>query len=509
MIQSLRLLLLLLIGGSSVTAQQKVAELTAPSDFSTHSDAVGYYNKYNRHFVLCQQNGDSLYRVLCDSALHIVSKYAVWSKERAYRKKKKYQKRIFVCDLATAEHHYEVYQQDQELFVYWLNFKGGTDQLTATVSIKSTYADESLLAVMAAGQQLRYLTHSKKQNTLLLYSCSPANGSTVKAVFPLPKTNLSAAEIKNYNEEVKLKLANDMVNFSVERMDGPNIISAPYENRIFYNDEQAYLLLKMPYNIGYYVMRVLFNEGTLTQKNLFVNSLQEDYYCGDPEKEKVLSATMADTVLMVNNNNAENLQLHFFNAVTLAPLQSYNVNITDSIHTIVQSKLKQKGSYGSEKELKELENKKLYFRRKHSGYHCLSVSALSRDAMVLTTGSYVETGSVGKTLLSLTSMGFSYIGLSMPGNGFSAFLVSDYLSAIQRVQKVKYRYLYTHAKFSRTDFKPVGQTEVYSFVDVLNEQLTDGRYNLPSSFFVQRGNTYLVGVLNKESGRFELLKYAD
>jgi hypothetical protein len=75
--------------------------------------------------------------------------------------------------------------------------------------------------------------------------------------------------------------------------------------------------------------------------------------------------------------------------------------------------------------------------------------------------------------------------------------------------EVKQQALYTHAKFSRTDFTPVGQTEVYSFVDVLNEQLTDGRYNLPSSFFVQRGNTCLVGVLNKESGSFELLKYAD
>jgi hypothetical protein len=488
-------------------AQPKVAELQAPAGFSDNNDAAGYYNKYNHRLVFCQQKDDTLYRLMCDSGFRILGQYRVANNEIAYRYKKKQKKRIFLTDLAAADYQYEIYQQEKQLFVYRLNFEAAADQLTATLTTNSTYADESVLAIMPSGQQLRYLTHSKKQNTLLLYTCNPADGSTAKVAFEMPKTNLSEDEVKRYNSEVKLKLANDMLDFAVERMDEPNVLGTPLDNRIFFDERQAYLLVKMPYNIGYYVIQILFNEGTMTQKNLFINSLQEDYYCGDIDKKKVLTATIADAVLIVGNNNAENLQFHFFNATTLAPLQSYNVNIADSLQTVVHSKLKQKGTWGSEKEIKELDNEKLYFRRKHTGSQSLSVAAYNSETLVLTSGSLIETGSPVKTLLTLASIGLGAFGMVTINTG--ARMLSDYLTVIRNGLKAKFKHLYTHAKFSRADFRPAGQANVTSFLDVIHEQLTDQRFNKPSSFFIQQGGTYYVGVFNKQSGFLELLKYTD
>ena len=486
------------------SAQQKIAEIKAPPGFLGSNDAVGYYNKYSHRFVLCQQKGDSLFRTLYDSGFHSISQYSVLNKEITYRQKKKQKKRNFLTDLAAGDQQYEVYRQDKQLYIYKLNFEAGADQLTATITTGGTYADENLLAIMASGGQLRYMTHSKKENILLLYNCNPADGSTQKVLFNLPKTNLSDAEVQRYNSEIKLKLAKDMTDFSVSPMDKPNLASMPLDNHIFFDDRQAFLMVKMPYNIGYHVMRVLFNEGTITQKNLFINTLQEDYYCGDLDMKKALTVTIIDSMLIVGNNNAVNLQLHFFNAATLAPLASYNVNVTDSIKTIIHSKLKQKGTWGSQKESKELENAELYFRRKNTGHQYISVSARKKGKMTITSGSFIETGGTLQLFLTLTSMAFNVYAIVSPSS-FTVFLPD--FSELLFEGGGRFRYLYTHSEFSMADLKPAGQTNVSNFLDVVNEQLTGKKFNQPSCFFIQQDGTYYVGLFDKLTGFFEVLKY--
>jgi hypothetical protein len=498
-------LFLFLACSIACNAQQKIAEITAPAGFSDNNDAAGYYNKYNQRFILCQQKDDTLYRLMYDTAFHLISKYNCYNKEVTYRLKKKQKRQSFVTDLAADNYHYEVYQQGNRLFVYRLNFEAGTDQLAATIVINSSLPDESMLAIMTSGKQLRYMTHSRKENTLLLYTFNPADNTTAKTLFRMPKTNLTDAEIKQYNSEVKLNLAKSMSDFAVQRSDQPNVTSVPSDNRIFYDDNQVFLLLKMPYNLGYYVMQVLFKEGTMTGHNLFINSLQEDYYCGDMEKKKALSVAVTDSVLIVANNNAVNLQLYFFNATTLRTLKSYNVNVTDSIHTIIHSKLKQKGTWGSQKEIKELSNAELYYRRKSAGSHYLSVSALTKEAIVLTSGSFVETGGALSTFLSLGSIGLGVFNMAIT-NGANLF-VPDMFGFVYG-GKGKFKYLYTHSKFLKSNFEPVGQTNITSFLDIINEQITGEKFSKPGSFFIQQNETYYTGLFNKQSGYFELLKFA-
>ncbi|MEI9958609.1 MAG: hypothetical protein WDM90_20400 [Ferruginibacter sp.] len=267
-------------------------------------------------------------------------------------------------------------------------------------------------------------------------------------------------------------------------------------NQLFYDENKIYIVLNTPYKTGVHLLELNPQNGTSSFTNFLINKTAPDDR--STYRENFVSATAFDSLFIIQNSTTTSLEYYFYNIKSKQLLQHYKATTDDSFYTIVNSSLKQSGTYGSKNEDKEINNERLFMRRKNKGTLFLKAFKTDNDSLLISFGSYNPTEGVGGTLLSFATMGLSSMLLYNPANFFQ---FTPYLTTSRN------KFLFAYSKFCLSSLQPSTATNIET---VLNKLVTDKKIEglkKESSFIIDKKNQLFIGIFDKEKNKYLINRY--
>ncbi len=457
------------------------------------ADAVGYFNPHSNMFVLEQQNKGIITRMLYDTLFNLQKKYTVPADSISFSEKSR--KPIFLKEYCTAEHTFEIYANNKGIEIWQLDFEKGTEQKTASLALQEHYKDERIIAILPGSEKVSFLTYSPKQEKLFLYNYFPGKSFFLQRDFTLPEQSLTKEEIKERGKFLAVKYPGSLGGLFVSDLKNPSNYQVSAANQLLYNDTAIFILLRTPYNAGVHLLQLNRDNGNVSFKNFLINKINPDKI--NTPVEKIPIATAYDSLLIIQNSNAGMLEYSMYHLNTKQLIIKHEAEGDNSLHSLVQSDLRQIGTYGSKDEEKELTNERRFLRRKNKGVLFMKAIKEDNDSLLLTFGSFIETEGLSGTLLSLAT---SNIGVYFY-TPIGIFVVVPYLTLSRN------KFLFAHSKFSLQTLQPSLAANLTTPIDKIASDKKIDDLERGSSFIIERDKKLYVGVFNKEKDKYEVFIY--
>ena len=206
-------------------------------------------------------------------------------------------------------------------------------------------------------------------------------------------------------------------------------------------------------------------------------------------------ATAYDSLLIIQNSSPKIFEYYYYNIINGKLITKFETKPDNSLYSLVHSPLQQIGSFGSSSEEKELDNEKLFIKRKNSGFPFITGEPVG-DSLVLTFGSFVPTQGAEGMLLSFATMGF--------GMGAGIGVAIGDIRIIPYLTSSRNKFLYAHSKFSLKGLQPSIANNTRTYLDdfLADNKLKDlGKSN---SFLLELPGKLIFGLYNKETKKYAM-----
>lgn len=486
----LRFLLLSVLYFNLTSAQTPVAILPAPRGFNENGTVAGCFNPISRSFTISFQSHRNITRTLYDSAFQLQSQYSMPTNKLSYSSKGA-NKVHFFSSFITGTSTLDVFVGNKEVLIYKPDFTSKNDSLVYHFRIGNANKDEKLLAILPEESVLFILTYSKKLSKLFCYRWE-AEKKTRKSEFLLPETNHEDQLFTGYQPYSKFNVPRQLSSVVINHTNRPSPISSASNCMIYYDSTRIILLMDIPLKMGVFLIELNAEAGTINTHNFFINPY-ENYDPFEAVRMKYPVAAIFGDVLIVNNASAETLEYIFYDLKTRAEIKRYTTTI-DSLSTLIHSPLKQKGTFASRREGKELDNKRLFLERRNRGELFLTVSKAGRDHFVLTTGSFIPTPGLESAFVSMAVLPFGYMPAVQAGLPYSGWSVLG-----------RSKIIYAHSKFS-TQLQPAQTTSVSTVLDTIMEKFQSGKDPMSKQFVINHDELYYLGSYNRQTNSFEIFR---
>ncbi len=465
--------------------------------FKADDIATSSFDSVSNIYHLNLQNGNKIYRKIYDSSFNLLSEYSFTSGEITFSEKVS-PKANFISPLCTSKGYFEIFfiNSDNGILVYKPDFAKKKDSLFAEINFEwIKKGGEKLLSIMPDFDGLKILTYSNELNALKIYQWFP--GDSIKTFsFTLPEKSLSKEEEKIYAKECRIKFRSlwdhQLVSAKIN-----SIQSLPKGNNIFYSKNRIYILFPIPYSMGIYILSIDLDKKELTAHNYFINSLKDNAGDNIYIKKNMVSMVF-DSTLVIQNSSYLRFEYLFFNINTHELLKKYSIPVEDSIYLLVHSNLAQKGTYGSRDEEKEIKNEKKIMRKTSGSFSFMNLSSKDQDSAVFTLATLKFNPGVAGTILMAATFPISPgIAITHIGN----------LQDIPYLTSSRCKLLYAHSLFNIKTLEPSKDSSVTTALDKILDTFAMRELGSNSSFFVQKNDGTLIGILNKERTLFDIFRF--
>jgi hypothetical protein len=471
--------------------QEKVAAIDPGKNFSTEDHSIGYYNPFENKFRITLQNGNVFTRFLYDSNFNLADSFSFKSKAISfnYRQNDKY---YFLTNIILEGGNYEIYTNGEKIFFREPDFKERKDKIAYEHTIKQTEDDERLLAVFPGRNEIKILSASFDKDKLFLYSWSPS-GNIVKSGFDLPESNITdAKQKKEIPKEARIKFRNYLTNLSVQ----PLKQTTPFGRSgatLYYSNDVVYILLPTPYNLGVYLIRLDLHSNEFKGTNYFVNTLK-DNAADNVNFHKSATGILYDTVLIIKNASDRVYEYYFYTINTGKQVKKYS-SVSYELKDLIHSEMKQKGSWGSANEEKDIDNYKRFVRKGGTGM--IFAASVSADSITITNLALQATTGIEGAILDFAVR----MPLAMSG-------IPSYATAlIPSLGISRNKIIYAHSRFSIKDWSLSKSTGVTTILDELLDERNAETISGSSSFFIRKDETWFLGYYSGKSKKIEVYKY--
>ena len=492
----LRLFLILftfLLFCEKVLPQQPFVSFKAPDTFKRDDFSVSYFDPISYTYHINFKTGTNITRCIYDTNFGLIQKYSLISDQITFSEKEWFGIK-FVSPICTKSGVFEIYSDQDDILIYQPDFNLKKDSLIESFRFSKKRKEERILALMPDEEDLKILTYAEKENTMKVYQWFP--GQPVKTTsFILPNSTLTKEEEKIYTKECRIKFKN-LGQLKSTRIN--SIQSLPEYNHVFYSKQKIYIVLELSFSLGRYVMDFDLNKENLITHNYFINSITINTGSNKYIKKTPVS-TVFDSILVLQNSSYYTVEFLFYNLRTQELIKKYSVPVKDSIYELMHSSFRQKGTYGSKNQEKEIENEKAFMRKIRGSFSYISISSLTQDSIVLTLASLQYTEGIGGTLLSLSTKPIGYMANIHIGN----------LQLVPYLTSRRYKLLYAHSKFNSHTLEPTSSRSVTTVLDEILDNFMSHELSSNNSFLIQRNADILMGVFNKNNGMFDVYKFVN
>ena len=474
-----------------LSAQEKVAYIKVDAGFTTSDFSVAYYDQYDKKVLVNLLDNKKFTRLRLDTNFNVVDSYSLVKADISLNPRD-FDKPRYLSEIVLQEGIYETYSNKKKVQIIKPDFLLKKDSVVFEYAIGQLAKDESLVAVFPGNNKIQILTSSFKSDKLFLTTWSPLTKDPVAVSFYLPHSNLTPQEEKETANEARIKFNKSITNLSVQPVNETSLMGTG-GSRLYYSDTLVYLLLDIPYDQGVYLMTLNLLTQSVKGDNYFVNTYADNSSMV-ASKHRIASGTLHDSLLIIKNTSDKTLEYYFYNIKNEVLLKKYKVN-TDNVETIVNSAVRQKGTWGSSKELKEFDENKKYLRKGGSGL--VTIASVAADSITLTNMSLIPTTGIAGTLLDI------FVPLQLQSLG-----VPYYATALlPPLGPSRVKMVYFHSKFSIKDFSPSSNKTVNTAIDNLLDDKRIETLTTNSAFVIKRNNTYYIGFYSKDSKNVEVYKY--
>lgn len=454
---------------------------------------MGYFLSHSSGYVLNLQSYGEIQRNLYDSNFkHLVS-YRTSTEPYTLVSAASFIP-VFATELSLANKVYEVYSTERKILVVYPDFENRSDSIVYTLDLKAHHKDERRLAVFPFSRGVRVISYSPKQDKLFLYQWTQDGQADTTSV-KLPESSLSDDEEEKLTKYARVKYKQSLDNMIVSSAQETSVVANAGTNSIFYNEDKVWLLSLMTSFGGYNVLEYDIRKGTLKSLNFLVNDMKKNSD-SKPETIKIPYPTISGNHLIIRNSSFYHFEYLIYDLNSGNKVNSFTAGPDESLRKLLHSNFKQKGTWLSGSDEKEIENEKAFLRKLSTGRGFVYVCEISEDSITLTTGSLKATEGMGGLLFSVaTGM------LSSMAN----FTIGDY-QIIPYLTTYRNKLSFAHSRFSLKDYQPSKSTEIASSLDRLLESFEDKRLGSTSSFVMEKLGSYFLAVYNPDSRKFEIFR---
>jgi len=453
---------------------------------------TGYYQPGLGKIIINTEHTNGITHLFYDTALNLLMQYDMADGRTLI---KNATKEFFLDKLSIQHMAFEVYAFADSAIIYKLDPEKAVDTKIASIKFRLKYADEQLIVAMPNDRGCNFLTVSLQNKKSIIYEWElQQNTATIKEI-ELPKSTLSKAEKKERGDFLEIKYKNLFYAVSARHTNKPGLFQFPAPSQLFFNDTSIYILNKLAYEAGINVFKIDIAGGTASSTNYFLNKIITD---SQAKYELVPVATVYDSLLIIQNSSPKTFEYYYYNIITGKEIARYETKPNNSLYSLVHSPLQQIGSFGSSGEEKELDNEKLFIKRKNSGFPFIT-PVLSGDSLVLTFGSLVPTQGAEGMLLSFATMGFGMaagIGVSIGDIRIIPYLTSS-----------RNKFLYAHSKFSLKGLQPSMANNVRTNLDDFLEDNKLRDLAKRNSVVIELPGILYVGLYDKKTKKYTLTKF--
>ena len=472
-------------------AQEKIATIDPGNGFYSGDQSAGYYDKYRNEYRINLQNGSYLTRLLYDINFNLADSFSYLANDISFNYTQ--EKRLyFLTNISPEGENLEVYANQYKVIFVKPDFKEKKDRRIYEHIVKQTEEDERLLAVFPAGKQVKILSVSFNKDKLFIYSWQ-AGGNITKVDFDLPESNITdPKQKKDIPKTARIKFQDQLGRLSVKPLKQTTLTGYAYK-ALYYSDDAAYILLHSPYNLGVYLMEFDLVNNRFKGTNYFVNTLKENA-SDNINLHKNATGILYDSLLIIKNASDRIYEYYFYNIKTGNLLKKHSSS-PGELKNLIHSDMKQKGSWASANEEKDIDNYKAFLRK--AGRGSIFTAAVSSDSLTITNMAIQQTTGIEGALLGV----FVPMPLNMLGIPFYVTAMLPPLGLYRN------KIIYAHSRFSVKDLSLSKSTLVTTVLDKLLDNRNAEIISRTSSFLINRDGAYFLGVYSKDSKKIEVYKY--
>jgi hypothetical protein len=478
------------------------AQLPIIDGFTEKDVAMCHYNKYQQHFVLTQTTASNTGRFLYDAAFALKSFYEYGHVDKKHRFSFQKTPLDYITAFATPTGNYEVFWQPNAYFIYAIDFEKKKDSLVVQFKLGSGSKKEKTLATLTGYGRFRLLTHTPKTNSFHLYSYQAGDTQIRVQHFPLPAKSLTAAEYKAYGDAGLVSLTEGFDDMPVTALEDNQPFTFPGNTRLYYNNEQLFIIKRMPSDLGFTLITLAEQTGSLSLKHFITNTFDE-LYSVNFEDTKYSAATIADSMLIVASSSRKKFEYRFFNIHTGNLINQQTVPLKSAPEQLFSSPLK------TAVPLKKASPAKI-MDAMYAKHKMLSVAQLGTDSTTLTFCAIkydqplTKDQKAGRAVIStlLTA------GLLLSGN-FNIYV--DYFYGLQLLPQAIETYAesvcYVHTRFNNNNWGISTGKTARTMLDNLIEYRVNELLQRPCAFLVPINSTYYVGWYNTAQKKISLVQF--
>ena len=453
---------------------------------------TGYYHPWLNQIVINVDNKNGITHFFYDTSFVLQKKYDVTDGRTLARSTKK---EFFLEKICIQNTLLEVYSFGDSIDIFRLDTDKGIDTKIASIHLRQNYDDEQTVAVMPNEKGCNILSVSLKNKKAIVYKWQIFSNSTVTKEIELPKSTLTRQELKDRGNFLEIKYKNLFYGVSARHTNGSGLFQFPSPSQLFFNDTCIYILNKISYQAGINVFKIDIAAGTANSINYFINKVITDI---QTKYISVPVATVYDSLLIIQNSSPKIFEYYYYNIITDKLITRYETKSDNSLYSLVHSPLKQLGSFGSSSEEKELDNEKLFIKRKNSGFTFITPVPIG-DSLVLTFGSFVPTQGAEGMLLSFATLGFGMVA----GIGVT---IGD-IRIIPYLTSSRNKFLYAHSKFSLKGLQPSAASNTRTCLDDFLEDNKLRDLGKSNSLLIELPGELFLGLYNKETKKYNITKF--
>jgi hypothetical protein len=361
---------------------------------------------------------------------------------------------------------------------------------------------EKTLGLLTGYGRFRVLTHTPKTNSLHLYCYSPGDTQMVVKHFPLPAKSLTPAEYKTYGDAALVDIKEGFDDMPVTALEDNKPFTFPGNTRLYFNKEQVFIVKKMPSDLGFTLITLNEQSGSLSFKHFITNTFDE-LYSVNFEDTKYSAATIADSLLIIASSSRKKFEYLFFNVNTGALISKQAVPLKEAPAQLFSSPLKTAVPLKKATPAKIMDD--MYAKHK-----MLSVAQLGTDSTILTLCAikYEQPPTksqqrVSKVLGILLTAGQMLLG---HGSIYNAELMFFNLLP-QVIETYSESVCYVHTQFAHSNLGIATTKTARTMLDNLLEYRVNELLERPCAFLVPSNGSYYVGWYNTAQKKFSLVQF--
>ncbi|MGQ0737921.1 MAG: hypothetical protein ACT4OJ_02570 [Bacteroidota bacterium] len=476
-----------------VSGQDTIAVLDPGKGFATRDYTISSYDPHTSTFRLSFQTGDDFTRLLLDTNFRVLKSYSYQSATTTFTPKK-FGRTTFWGAVTLASGVYEIFAKETTISIVKPDFANDRDSLQCSFDLRVIDKDERLLAAYPVNASIQLLTIGYKNNVLKTYNWSPGLSEPAIYTFPLPESNVDRSLYKEFPKDTRVNYKKQLVNIGVQPLRQETLMGS-YGSQLYYTDSTVHILMWVPYRLGMFVIKLDLKNNSLSSRNYQVNDLRVQAGTNN-YKIKSPDAFIYDSLLVIKNVSPISYEYLFYNVHSGNLIRKYEAT-ESTIETVVNSPIRQKGTWASKKEEKEFDKEKTYLKQ---GIGFIIPSSVSKDSITLTSIRLVATTGVGGTLLDLLVPLPFEIALAVP----------QYITVMMPpLGKSRNKIIYFHSKFEISDLEASPGKKVRTmFDDIVDDYNSETLFD-DMCFLVRKERKLLLGSYSKKDNKIQVIQYRE